>query len=117
MKIAADKKVLFMHESGHAIFGLIDTYCGSTDYRDNEPNPNVWSSGETCVQDATDNAWDSSACRQIQQKNPADCSKQFWRWDADPDIMREGYSGTFGKASTRRITYIFENINGWEKTP
>jgi hypothetical protein len=116
MKIPADKKILFMHESGHAIFGLIDTYCGNTDYRMNGPYPNVWSSQESCVSDAFSNARDASACQQIQQKNPSDCTKQFWRWDPDPDIMREGYSGRFGKASTSRITYIFNTTNAWGKT-
>ncbi len=116
MKIAADREILFMHECGHAIFGLVDTYCGSTEYRLNEPFPNVWLSRESCVMDATNNSWDSLACRQIEQKVPVDCIKQFWRWDPDPDIMREGYSGTFGKASTQRISYIFNNFNAWGKT-
>jgi hypothetical protein len=111
MKTPADQNVLFLHESGHAIFGLIDTYCDNTIYWQNDPNPNVWSSQESCVKDATSNSWDPSACRQIQQNNPTSCTKQFWRWDSDPDIMHEGYSGTFGKASTRRIMYTFNNIN------
>ncbi len=85
------------------IFGLIDTYCGNTVYWQNDPDPNVWSSQENCVKDAINNSWDPSACRQIQQENPSICTKQFWRWDPDPDIMHEGYSGTFGKASTLRI--------------
>jgi hypothetical protein len=116
MKIAADQKILFMHECGHAIFGLIDTYCGSTRYWENEPNPNVWSSQEGCVKAAMKNSWDASSCQQIQQGNPTVCTKQFWRWDSDPDIMHDGYSGTFGKASTRRITYTLNNINAWGKT-
>lgn len=116
MKIPADQNVLFLHESGHAIFGLVDTYCGGTEYWQNDPDPNVWSSQESCVNNAISNSWDSSACRQIQQKNPTACTKQFWRWDPDPDIMYEGYSGTFGQASTRRITYTFNNINAWGKT-
>ena len=116
MKTPADQDVLFLHESGHAIFGLIDTYCAGTEYWQNDPDPNVWSSPEKCVQDATGNARDPSACRQIQQINPTACTKQFWRWDPDPDIMHDGYSGTFGKASTQRITYTFDNIDAWGKT-
>jgi hypothetical protein len=44
----------------------------------------------------------------IQQESPnADpCSKDFWRWDPDPDIMRTSASGMFGAASTERISYI-----------
>jgi hypothetical protein len=117
MKIPADQNTLFLHESGHAIFGLIDTYCGNTKYWQNDPDPNVWLSQENCVRDATNNSWDASACLQIQQKNPTACIKQFWRWDPDPDIMHEGYFGTFGQASTRRITYTFNNFNTWGNTP
>jgi len=111
MKTPANEDVLFLHESGHAIFGLIDTYCGSTEYWQNNPDPNVWVSQESCTDEARTNSWDPSACRQIQQVNPVACTKQFWRWDPDPDIMHDGYSGTFGKASTRRIAYTFNTIS------
>jgi len=113
LKIPADQDILFLHECGHAIFGLVDTYCDNTIYWQNDPEPNVWSAPERCVKDTTDNLWSSSGCQQIQKVNPAACTKQFWRWDPDPDIMREGYFGTFGKASTRRITYTFDNIDTW----
>jgi hypothetical protein len=116
MKTPADQDVLFLHECGHAIFGLVDTYCDNTIYWQNEPDPNVWSSRENCVKDATTNSWDSSACRQILQVNPAACTKQFWRLDADPDIMHDGYSGVFGKASTRRIVNTFNTISTGGKT-
>ena len=117
MKIPADQAVLFLHESGHAIFGLVDTYCDNTIYWQNDPEPNVWSSPERCVKDTTDNSWSSSGCQQIRQANSAACTKQFWRWDPDPDIMREGYFGTFGKASTRRITYTLNNVDSWGIAP
>jgi hypothetical protein len=113
MKTPADQNVLFLHETGHAIFGLVDTYCGDTEYWQNDPYPNVWSSQENCEKDAINNSWDPSSCRQIQGTSPT-CTKQFWRWDPDPDIMHNGYSGTFGKASTSRITYILNNPNAWE---
>jgi hypothetical protein len=111
MKVPADQKTLFLHESGHAIFGLIDTYCGTTEYWQNDPEPNVWSSAENCRASATSNSWDSPSCRRIQQSSPVACVKPFWRLDADPDIMHDGYTGTFGKASTRRITYTFAALD------
>jgi len=117
MKTPADQKTLFLHESGHAIFGLIDTYCGSTEYRQNDPDPNVWSSQDRCIKAATNNSLDTAACRQIRQINPEDCTKPFWRWDPDPDIMHDGYHGVFGKVSTLRMTYTFNNIDAWENTP
>jgi len=111
MKVPADQPVLFMHESGHALFGLVDTYCGDTAYWQNDPDPNVWSSRASCVKDANNNSWEPSACRQIQQDDPTKCTKQFWRLDPDPDIMHEENTGTFGEASTRRIAYVLNFIN------
>lgn len=117
MKIPADQNTLFLHECGHAIFGLIDTYCGGTEYWQNEPYPNVWSALASCRSEADANSWDPAACRQIRDAGPAACSKQFWRWDPDPDIMHNGYSGMFGMASTRRISYTLTSINTGGKTP
>jgi hypothetical protein len=114
MKIPADQNVLFLHEAGHAFFGLIDTYCNDQSaYWQNNPDPNVWSSDNNCVRDATTHGWDTSPCRQIKSDDPGQCAKQFWRWDPDPDIMYLGYYGSFGKASTGRITYVLNNTNAW----
>jgi hypothetical protein len=112
-KIPADSKKLFLHESGHVVFGLIDTYCGETYYVENSPNPNVWGSESSCTGTETANHWTSSSCRQIAKagSSGSSCSKPFWRWDPEPDIMGTGaYSGTFGTASTTRMKYIFDTI-------
>jgi hypothetical protein len=120
LKAPADSPMIFLHENGHVLFGLIDTYCGDTFYVENSPFPNVWDTEEACIKDAETKHWTTSLCRQILKpagsrlKNP--CVKNFWREDPDPDIMGSGaYSGTFGNASTSRIRYIFETINRWQK--
>jgi hypothetical protein len=111
MKAPADQPVLVKHETGHAIFGLIDTYCGETYYTQNDPHANVWSSEESCKSDARSNNRDPAQCRQIQKKdfmsNPT-CTKQFWQWDPNPDIMSNGYKGKFGDAATQRINYVLD---------
>jgi hypothetical protein len=119
LKAPADASMIFLHESGHVVFGLIDTYCGETYYVENSPFPNVWSTEESCIKNAEQEHWDTSACRQIlkpansRSKDP--CVKNFWKADTDPDIMGSGaYSGRFGNASTTRIRYIFNTINRWE---
>ena len=119
LKAPADASMIFLHESGHVVFGLIDTYCGETYYVENSPFPNVWGTEESCIKNAENEHWDTSACRQIlkpagsRSKNP--CVKNFWKADTDPDIMGSGaYSGRFGNASTTRIRYIFDTINRWE---
>jgi len=108
MKVPADKPVLFNHESGHALFGLSDTYCGDTYYFENDPYPNVWASLEACQEDARSNHRDPLQCRQIQKKSylSSSCMKNYWQWDPVPDIMANGYSGRFGNAATGRIDYV-----------
>ena len=99
-----------MHEIGHGLYGLMDTYCGNTYYNENDPNPNVWNSEEKCQAAAIANNWNPGNCRQVQDTGNG-CQKEFWRWDPDPDIMYEGYYGTFGNASTKRIVNILDRIS------
>jgi hypothetical protein len=108
MKAPADRAALFAHETGHAVFGLLDTYCGDTYYYENDPYPNVWSSEISCMADARAGNRDPAQCRQIEKRtlNTVSCSKNFWRWDPAPDIMEYGYSGKFGSSSTQRIEYV-----------
>ncbi|MDD1694000.1 MAG: carboxypeptidase-like regulatory domain-containing protein [Methanoregula sp.] len=107
MKAPADKRVLFNHESGHALFGLVDTYCGDTYYYQNDPDPNVWKSLESCQADARSSNRDPAQCRQIRKtSSSSSCTKDYWQWDPVPDIMANGYSGRFGEAATRRIDYV-----------
>jgi hypothetical protein len=120
LKAPADSPMIFLHESGHVVFGLIDTYCGDTYYVENSPFPNVWSSESSCKKNAEQERWDTTSCRQIlkpassRSKDP--CMKNFWRADTDPDIMGSGaYSGRFGNASTSHIRHIFDTINRWKK--
>ncbi|MHB8164672.1 MAG: PEGA domain-containing protein [Methanoregula sp.] len=118
-KIPADSGSLFIHEAGHAVFGLIDTYCGETYYTQNNPDPNVWSSLSGCILASENDRWESTTCRQIAQpakKGSAEsCQKDFWRYDPEPDIMATpSFWGKFGNASTLHIRYILENINRWK---
>jgi hypothetical protein len=40
-------------------------------------------------------------------KNP-DCSKDFWKWDPDPDLMHDHWNGNFGPRDVGKINYIFQ---------
>ena len=120
LKAPADSPMIFLHESGHVVFGLIDTYCGDTYYVENSPFPNVWSSEYSCKKNAEQERWDTTSCRQIlkpaRSRLNDPCVKNFWRADPDPDIMGSGaYSGRFGNASTSHIVHIFDTINRWQK--
>jgi hypothetical protein len=109
-KIAPDEQYLGMHEIGHGLYGLVDTYCGNTNYFENDPDPNVWNSEEKCRADAIAHNWSPDNCRQIQD-TATGCQKEFWRWDPDPDIMNEGYYGNFGDAATTRILDILNRVS------
>ena len=108
MKAPADQVMLFNHETGHAVFGLIDTYCDATYYYQNDPYPNVWASPDSCRTDAQSSNRDPEQCRQIQKKGSlsSPCIKNYWEWDPVPDIMSNGYGGKFGDAATQRINYV-----------
>jgi hypothetical protein len=109
LKIGAGDSYLGMHEIGHGLYGLMDTYCGKSYYTENEPNSNIWSSEARCRAAALANNWTPDNCRQIQDKGNS-CLNEFWRWDPNPDIMNGGWSGTFGNASTKRIVNILNRI-------
>ncbi|OPY37918.1 MAG: PEGA domain protein [Methanoregula sp. PtaU1.Bin051] len=112
MKVPADKPSLISHEAGHGLYGLVDTYCGDTYYYENAPNANVWSSLGSCTTDAARNNRNATDCRLIEQQYPSSCTTQFYRWDPDPDIMRDAQSGKFGVAATQRIGYVLEQTGG-----
>jgi hypothetical protein len=98
-----------MHEIGHGLYGLMDTYCGKSYYSENEPNPNIWSSEARCRAAARANNWTPDNCRRIQDTGNS-CQNEFWKWDPNPDIMNGGWSGTFGNASTKRIVTILNHV-------
>jgi hypothetical protein len=108
MKAPADREMLVKHETGHAVFELVDTYCGTTYYYQNDPHPNVWASLVSCKADARSNNRDPEQCHQIQNQNSLSpsCIKNYWNWDPMPDIMASGYGGKFGDAATQRINYV-----------
>jgi hypothetical protein len=107
MKAPADQERIVRLETGHALFGLDDTFCGNTYYWQNEPYPNVWKSLAACQADALAGNRDPSLCRQIQSfDSPPSCTKDFWQWDPMPDVMAGVYGGTFGEAATQRINYV-----------
>lgn len=108
---------LVLHESGHAIFSLVDEYCGNTLYVQDDPEPNVWSTLNNCLNDANNEpGWTLGNCRQIQSGGGA-CVKNFWRYDPDvpdPDFMIACGPGcnanyVFYEADTRKINHVFNN--------
>jgi hypothetical protein len=105
-----------VHETGHAVFALVDTYCGDTYYTQNNPHPNVWASHQDCFISMLLTNRNPTQCRQILYDNPntaknPDCSREFWKWDPDPDLMRT-LDGQFHLMSVNKINYIFDTYAG-----
>ena len=118
------------HESGHGIFGLIDTYCpGFTYYMQNDPYPNVWSSLANCRADPDTSRWRDGYCHQINDTesyrgtrprpdwtyenytyNVTRCNRSFYAFDRALgfDIMDGGY--LYGPAGIRRLGYTFNQF-------
>jgi len=111
-----------MHESGHAVFGLVDEYCGTTYYTQNK-NGNVWDSLSNCQSAATSESWTLGNCRRIEwilSNGTINCQKDFYRYDPDapnPDFMTACGAGCtadyrFYEADTRRINHAFKDWPG-----
>jgi|GEM_PF-6626355 len=113
----ADRQGQVIHESGHAIFGLVDQYCGDTHYEQTTPTTNVWSSFSGCQSDATAQGWSGGNCRQIASTG---CSKSFWKYDPTGLMDGSGFLCTsgdvctlsadaFGEACGWRLGWAFDN--------
>jgi hypothetical protein len=112
MKAPANQEWIVRLETGHALFGLDDTFCGETYYWQNEPYPNVWTSLASCQSDAQAHNRDPSLCRQIESADsPPSCVRNFWQWDPQPDVMSGSFGGTFGDAATQRINYVLSQAH------
>jgi parallel beta-helix repeat protein len=110
-----------IHESGHALFGLVDEYCGDTYYTQPGSHPNVWSSLSGCQSYASSHGWSLGNCRQIKDINASGavtCSKGYYRYD--PDAPTESYMIVWGsswtykfwEAAGERINAVFDNYPG-----
>jgi hypothetical protein len=110
-EINYDKTIV--HESGHALFGLIDEYCCDTRYQQRPQVPNVWASLSACELDAPNLGYPKEFCTQIARDGDA---VNFWRIDpvkpAPGCIMgpaeHRDPSSTYSRADARRILWTFE---------
>ncbi len=119
--IASEHYNVVIHEAAHAIFGLVDEYCGCTHYTQNDRAPNVWDNLNDCQTRAANQGWTLGTCREIKcQKICGDeltDIEDWWRYDPDtpdPDFMTACGSGlsvdyTFYEADTNRINYVIKN--------
>jgi hypothetical protein len=128
-----DEAIIVIHETGHAVFGLRDEYCGCTSYprtnNDLLADGNVWLSEQDCEAAAQAEGWTTGDCREITCRKACDSDgdgvADYWKdvagvWRYDPDDQEPWAFMTacgqgcdadyeFGEACTRRINYVFDN--------
>jgi hypothetical protein len=91
-----------VHESGHAVFGLADEYCCDGGYWQDSPQPNVFSSLNSCQTNATTNGWPTTDCTQISSGAQ---TIQQWRSDNGNDLMAGG--GAFGRSDKSEVFWLY----------
>jgi hypothetical protein len=92
----------FIHEAGHATFGLVDEYCGDTSYSQKGYPTNVYSSRQNCI-DHTRNSNPTASCHILDYKS--ECSG-WWSADQDPPEIMNTNQNPFGNDCQARITNI-----------
>jgi hypothetical protein len=108
-------KKSFIHETGHAVFGLADEYDDSrcvsepkkaTNYSQPNPMPNIWRSEANCVEDASSTVgWDPADCYKF-----TECKGGWWKLGTTEYIMEDGphFDNGWGVAASRRISWVLE---------
>jgi hypothetical protein len=104
-----------IHESGHAVFGLIDEYCGDTWYPSVEADlpdmTNVWLSEEDCEAAAAAEGWTDGMCVEIETLD-TDCTPdadEVWKYDNDWCVM-DSANLDFDLACSRRIAHVLYSL-------
>jgi hypothetical protein len=120
---------VFVHESGHAIFGLADEYAdsdcpSSTYYFEPQPYPNIWDTIEECENFATQHGIPTSTCAEFYVCNSGICSiprlkpkswcGPWYKINEGPSIM-DSNEGRWSTAARVRVSKILENVEKWEK--
>lgn len=93
----------FLHESGHAVFGMADEYDGDTNYWEPAVEPNIWAEEADCRAEQT-----------AQGRTPGDCAEfttrqgGWWRSHTGQTVMRMGFmSDPWGAEGEERVEWVF----------
>jgi hypothetical protein len=98
----------FIHESGHAIFGLADEYDDAPDCKtarfQPDPMPNVWDTQADCTTDTTNEGWTDMTCG---TQAFTTCKGDWWKLGTIEYIMEDGdhFVNGWGRPAARRIDW------------
>jgi len=114
-KAPGRSKGVIIHESGHAVWGLIDEYCGDTSYHSSEldamPFNNIWNSQSDCLIEASAEGWSGGECREIDDHSTGDCPSDMWKYDREWCVMHgqmRSPETDFDMACSRQIQHVFD---------
>jgi hypothetical protein len=97
----------FLHESGHAVFGLGDEYDGPTNYSIvQSPEQNIWDNQADCQSEQTANGRDPTACYQFTTQDGG-----WWGIHVGTTVMTNGNVGEpWYTEAAERIRWYFDNL-------
>ncbi|WP_018349724.1 hypothetical protein [Longispora albida] len=115
---SGDAAYTFVHETGHAGFGLSDEYCCDAGNRQVDPFPNVYASLDACRADVGNLGGVPADCTGYDKNGDG----QHDYWVSDPpsaphptipnatigDIMNRATFKYFGRGDRRRIRWVFD---------
>ncbi|SNT60806.1 hypothetical protein SAMN05421812_112200 [Asanoa hainanensis] len=102
----AGENGVFIHEVGHAGFGLADEYCCDGGYFQTADVPNVYLSNNACVNDVGSLGGVAADCRGMDSVFDTDTNADFWVSDpASNDLMNDNRFAR--RADRRRMDFVF----------
>ena len=78
----------FLHEAGHAVFGLGDEYCGPTGYFEPAVEPNIWATETSCRAEQSAKGRDPDECYEF-----CNLSGGWWGIHQGTTVMVNGMVG------------------------
>ena len=97
----------FLHESGHAIFGLGDEYDGPTNYSIvQSPEPNIFATESECRNEQTANGRDPDECYEFTSRGGG-----WWGIHTGTTVMTTGNVGdAWFTEATERVIWYFDSF-------
>lgn len=97
----------FLHESGHAVFGLGDEYDGPTNYSVvQSPEPNIFHSDADCRAEQTTKSRDPDACYRFTTRDGG-----WWGIHQGTTVMTRGNVGDpWYTEAIERVRWFFDNM-------
>lgn len=93
----------FLHESGHAVFGLADEYDGDTSYFEPAVEPNIWADESDCRSEQTAQGRPASTCGEFTIRQGG-----WWRSHSGRTVMTFGnLVDPWGAEGEERVEWVF----------